>query len=131
MLITDSALWPRPRVSVTQTASSAADAARAMAHTTSPSATATDGEDDAAAEAVEQPADADGEAGAEDRRPEVQLRVGHAIEAELGNEGLGDEPQALCPARQGADHGRGRHQEDRPAVVDPGRPDPRGGHRAL
>ncbi len=68
MLITDSALWPSPRVSVTAIAS-----AQKLAQSQCDR-----GEHHAGARPIQHAADADGEAGPDEGRPKVQLRVVNA-----------------------------------------------------
>ncbi len=49
----------------------------------------------------------------------LMLGVGHAVEPEVSDQGLGDEPEALRPAGKRRDHRQGGEREVRPAVVDP------------
>ena len=50
------------------------------------------------------------------RRPQIQLRVVDAADLQIGDQRLGDETEALRPARQRADHGRRREQQHHPSV---------------
>ena len=116
-LITDSALWPRPRVSVTAIASAQNESHRAHRADDDAERGGDGGQDDPRAEAIDEAADADREDRADERRPQIQLRVIDAADAEIGDQRLGDEAEALRPARQRADHGRRREQQHDPPVT--------------
>ena len=116
-LITDSALWPRPRVSVTAIASAQNDCTRAHRARRRCRARATTVVSTIArAEAIDEAADADREQRSDQRGPQVQLRVIDAADLQIGDQRLGDEAEALRPARQRADHGRRREQQHHPPV---------------
>ena len=68
-LITDNALWPRPRVSVTATASDQNDCAPLIAQTTDAEARDHGGEHDSRAEAIDEAPDADRKQRSDQRRP--------------------------------------------------------------
>ena len=53
-----------------------------------------------------------------ERRHEVDLGEGHAIDAQVAQERLGDEAEALGAAGQRPHHGRGGHAQVDPAVVE-------------
>ena len=117
MLTTDSALWPSARVSVIATASSANVVTRLISTTVTPSAAATTVEHDPAAESIDEAADADRARGADERRPEIQLRVIDAADVEIGEQRFGDEAQTLRAPGQRADHRGRRDEQHDPAVI--------------
>ena len=57
-------------------------------------------------------ADAEREERADERGPEIDGRVRHAPEAELAQQRLGDETEALRASGQRADHRRGGDEDD-------------------
>ncbi len=116
MLTTDSALWPSARVSVTATASSANVVTRLISTTVTPSAAATTGQYGPAAESIDEAADADRARGADERRPQIQLRVIDAADVEIGEQRFGDEAQTLRAPGQRADH-RAPHDQHDPAII--------------
>ena len=118
MLTTDNALWPSALVSVTATASSVNVVTRLISTTVTPSAAATADKDDPAAESIDEAADADGTGRADERRPQIQLRVVHTPDAEIAEEWLGDEPKTLRAPRERADHGGSRDKQHNPAVIE-------------
>ncbi len=113
-LITDSALWPRPRVSVTAIASAQNDSTALIAQTTMPSAAATVVSTiRAPRRSMKRPMPI-AKSEPIERRPQIQLRVIDAADLQIGDQRLGDEAEALRPARQRADHGRCREQTASP-----------------
>ena len=114
--MTDSALWPRPRVSVTAIAS--AQKPLHGAHRTDDDAERGDDgrQHDAGAEPIDEAADADREERSDERGPQVELRVIDAADMKIGDERLGDEAKSLRPSRQRADHGGGRKHQHHPPV---------------
>ena len=75
-------------------------ASRLIVHTTAPSSSGQHERGAAQADAIEQPADRQTDRRAEQRRPQIDVRVGDAIELQIAQHRLGDEPEALRPARQ-------------------------------
>ena len=74
---------------------------------------------DPRSEAIESTADAERAGGADNRRPEVQRRVAHAIEIQILEERLGNESQALRPSGKRPDHcqsGQAKNDGILPAV---------------
>ena len=74
------------------------------------------GQHDARTETIDEAADADREERPDQRRPKIELCVFDAADLEVSNQRLGDQAQALCPARQCADHRRGRQKQHDPPV---------------
>ena len=87
-------------------------------HDDAPSSSASDRQHAAAPVAIEQPADAEAAERADQGGDQVDLRVGDAAEAEIAQQRLGDEPEALRPSGQRPDHGERGHAQHDPAVVD-------------
>ena len=116
MLATDSALWPIARVSSTST-KQRRDAARQRAH--APDDERQDdrqhGRRPPQPDAIEHAADRQADRRTEERRPQVDVGVGDAIELEVSEHGLGDEAQALRPAGQRREHDDRRDDDVHPA----------------
>ena len=116
-LTIERALCPRPRVSVSSTSSIGTVETALIATTDRTQRRRVDGQHHPAARAVHEPPDAEAEERAHERRPQVDLRVGHAVEPQVGEQRLGDEAESLRAAGQRPDHGERRHRQVHPAVV--------------
>ena len=81
-----------------------------MPQTTTPSPRTTAEVVHAPTDQDDQPADREAEGGADERRPQVDVRIGEAIEPQVPQHRLGDQAESLRAARQ-----RGDHQERRDA----------------
>lgn len=68
-------------------------------------------------EAIHQPAAGQAEQCADERGPEIDRGVGHAIDLEVGKEWLRNQAEALGPSRQGGDHGQSGEGEIGPGLV--------------
>src|SRR5215470_14104305 len=76
-----------------------------------------DSQNNPAAEAIDQPADADREERADQGGPKVYAREVDAIDLQIAQERLGYESEALCAAGQRADHCERRDEDVHPAVI--------------
>ncbi len=84
-----------------------------------PSARATARQHDPRPAAIDQTSDAKREERTDQRRDEVDLRVGDATDTKIADQRLGDEPQALRTAGQRAHHRQGGDAQHDPSVIEP------------